>query len=106
MTTPTAVSATATPVATAAPAPAPATPAPAAAPMVATPDAMMANGGETSTGGGVKDFFKSLNWVEVGISALAVAALTYKMINNDLQRQIDELKMNMQSAMKGRYKTI
>lgn len=97
------------------------TPAPApmvAQPMVAsTPDPMMENGGATKSGG-VGDFFKSLNWVEVGISILAVASLTYliyyhrfklkqdKMINNDLQRQIDELKMNMQSAMKGRYKSI
>ena len=29
-----------------------------------------------------------------------------KMINNELQKQIDEIKMNIQSTMKGKYKTI
>ncbi len=69
-------------------------------------------------GGRTKGFFKSLNWVEVGFSILGVAALTYvihyyryklvqdKMINNELQRQIDEVKMNVQTAMKGKYKVI
>jgi hypothetical protein len=56
--------------------------------------------------------------MEIGFSILGVAALTYvvyyyrfklkqdKMINNELQRQIDELKMNLQSSMKEKYKSI
>ena len=101
------------------PAPAPAvapTPAPAAPMVQAQPT--MADGGMTSDSGGSKNFFSSLNWMEVGFSILGVAALTYviyyyrfkmkqdKMVNNELQRQIDELKMNLQSSMKGKYKSI
>jgi hypothetical protein len=94
-----------------------------AAPAPTTPIApettpIMADGGEMDNGGGIKGFFKSLNWIEVGFSILGVAALTYvihyyrfklrqdKMINNELQRQIDEVKMNVQTAMKGKYKSI
>jgi hypothetical protein len=29
-----------------------------------------------------------------------------KMVNNELQRQIDELKLNLQSALKNKYKSI
>lgn len=76
---------------------------------------IMADGGSVSSGGG---FFKSLNWLEVGFGILGVAALLYaiqyyrfkvkedKMVNNELQRQMDEIKMNLQSSMKGKYKTI
>ena len=82
------------------------------------PMATMANGGQTGSGNSVTDFFKNLNLMEVGLSILGVAALIYtihyykfklkedKMINNDLQRQIDEIKMNLQNAMKSKYKTI
>lgn len=82
------------------------------------PMATMANGGQTGSGNSVTEFFKSLNLMEVGLSILGVAALIYtihyykfklkedKMINNDLQKQIDEIKMNVQTAMKGKYKTI
>ena len=96
------------------------TPTPMPTPEVATPQPMtMENGGATpssSNSGG--SFFSSLNWLEVGFSVLGVAALSYviyyyrfklkqdKLINNELQRQIDELKMNMQTNMKGKYKTI
>jgi hypothetical protein len=79
----------------------------------------MAYGGETSSsGGGVKAFFQSLNWLEIGFSILGVATLSSviyyykyklkqdKMINNELQRQIDEIKMNMQTAPKAKAKTI
>lgn len=109
-------SAVSTPVAAAPPSVAPAPVS--AEPIVASPPVTaMEQGGSTSSGG-IKGFFSSLNWVEVGISILTVTALSYliyyhrfklkqdKMINNELQRQIDELKMNMQSAMKGRYKTL
>jgi hypothetical protein len=87
-------------------------------PIVAEATPIMADGGTTESGGGVKGFLKSLNWIEVGFSILGVAALTYvihyyrfklrqdKMINNELQRQIDEVKMNVQTAMKGKYKSI
>lgn len=99
----------------------PPAPTPAPAPIVATPSVVMADGGTTASSSGdsgLKGFLSSLNWVEVIIASLGVAALTYtifyyrfklkqdKMINSELQRQIDELKMNMQSAMKGRYKTL
>jgi hypothetical protein len=96
------------------------TPTPTPTPEVATPQPMtMENGGATPSGsssGG--SFFSSLNWLEVSFSILGVAALSYviyyyrfklkqdKLINNELQRQIDELKMNMQTNMKGKYKTI
>jgi len=96
------------------PAPTPTAP-PSNAPLVtAQPMPTMAEGGTTSDG----SFFKSLNWMEVGFSILGVAALSYviyyyrfklkqdKMINNELQRQIDELKMNMQTSMKGKYKSM
>lgn len=98
---------------------APAAPvAPVAAPMAAPQAPIMESGGEVSSSGGIKGFFSSLNWLEVGLSILGVSALTYviyyyrykltqdKMINNELQRQIDEIKMNVQTGMKGKYKTI
>ena len=84
---------------------------------------IMADGGTTidsgsSSGGGIKSFFDSLNWVEVGFAILGVASLSYviyyyrfklqqdKMINNELQRQIDEIKINVQSVLKDKYKKI
>ena len=82
------------------------------------PMATMADGGQTKSGNSITDFFKSLNVMEVGLSILSVTALFYiihyykfkmnedKMINNELQKQIDEIKMNIQSTMKGKYKTI
>lgn len=111
--TPMPTSAVATPMPTPTP-----TPTPTPQPMVVNNDApMMADGGSTSEGG-TKGFLKSLNWIEVGFGILGVAALTYviyyyrfkvqqdKLINNELQRQIDEIKMNLQTTMKGKYKTI
>jgi len=104
-------------------APAP-TPAPAPMPTAPTPTPMpnvvMGEGGSTEGGdnGGGKSFWKSLNLMEIGFSILGVASLSYviyyyqfklkqdKLINNELQRQIDEIKMNMQTNMKGKYKTI
>ena len=115
--TPSVVAQMPTAVATPTPTPAPA-PAPTGTPMVMTnPTPTMAEGGATSNGG-VKSFFQSLNWVEVGFSILGVATLSYlifyyrfklqqdKMINNELQRQIDEVKMNLQTQLKTKYKTI
>lgn len=106
-----------------APAPAPApTPAPTPAPMPQVAESnvpMMADGGQTSSSSG--SFFKSLNWIEVGFAILGVYAISGaimyyrykikqdKLINNDLQRQIDELKMNVQtglSAKNTKYKTL
>lgn len=86
------------------------------APIVDMP--IMADGGSVNEGGGVKGFFGSINWLEAGFAILGVASLTYviyyyrfklkqdKMINNELQRQIDEVKMNVQSSMKSAYKSI
>ena len=96
------------------------TPTPTPTPDMATPQPMtMENGGATPSGSNSSgSFFGSLNWLEVSFSILGVAALSYviyyyrfklkqdKLINNELQRQIDELKMNMQTNMKGKYKTI
>ena len=99
-----------------------ASPAPAVAPTTPAPVAMtMENGGgmpSTSPSTNDGSFFKSLNWLEVAFGILGVASLTYvifyyrfklkqdKLINNDLQRQIDEVKMNVQGLMKNKYKTI
>jgi hypothetical protein len=98
---------------------APAAPvAPVAAPMAAPQAPIMESGGEVSSSGGIKGFFSSFNWLEAGLCILGVSALSYviyyyrykltqdKMINNELQRQIDEIKMNVQTGMKGKYKTI
>lgn len=113
-----------TPIATPTPAPAPApAPTPAPAPMVAQPNVQMADGGNvvsdnSSGGSGFTGFLKDLNWMEIGFSILGVSALAYviyyyrfkiqqdKLINNELQRQIDEIKMNMQTTLKGKYKSI
>jgi hypothetical protein len=76
---------------------------------------MMENGGSTDS---VSGFFKSLNWFEIGFAILGVASLSYviyyyrfklqqdKLINNEMQRQLDEIKMNLQTKMNGKYKTI
>ena len=115
--------ATTTPIPNATPTPqavaTPTTPTPTPTPDVATPQPMtMENGGATPSSNSGGSFFGSLNWLEVSFSILGVAALSYviyyyryklkqdKLINNELQRQIDELKMNMQTNMKGKYKTI
>jgi hypothetical protein len=97
------------------------TPTPMATPDMSSQQPMtMANGGTTQDSGKSNSgsFFGSLNWLEVSFSILGVAALSYviyyyrfkikqdKLINNELQRQIDEIKMNMQTNMKGKYKTI
>ena len=94
-------------------APAPVPQAEAGASPTATP--IMANGGETSSG---TSFFKSINWLEFGFMVLGTTALLYtinyykvqmektKLLNQRTARQIDELKMNLQSEMKGKYKEI
>lgn len=114
-TTPTIEPIATTPVATPTPQVVATPPTPTPTPTPTTP--IMADGGTTSEGG-VKGFFKQLNWIEVGFSILGVAALSYviyyyrfklkqdKMINNELQRQIDEIKMNVQSQLKTKYKSI
>jgi len=85
-----------------------------AIPQVATPTPVMANGGETSGG----SFFKNINWVEIGFMVLGSAALIYtmhyykvqlqknKLFQTRTSKQIDELKMNLQSVMKNKYKEI
>jgi len=114
ITTPTPAPAVATPTPAPTPAPAPMV----AEPMVQAQPNMMESGGDVGGDGSVKSFFKSLNWIEVGLTILGVTALIYtihyyrfkskedKLVNNDLQRQIDEIKMNLQSKMNGKYKTI
>lgn len=79
------------------------------------PAPIMQDGGAV---GSKKGFFNQVNWIEAGFAILGVTALLYtihyyrfrakqdKMVNNELQRQIDEIKMNVQGSMKGKYKTI
>ena len=83
------------------------------APMTAN---VMESGGETSSSSG--SFFSNINWVQVGFMVLGTTALLYtifyykveitknKLINNRLGKQVDELKMNLQSLMKDKYKEI
>lgn len=83
---------------------------------VMSPTPIMANGGTTQ--GGIKGFFKTLNWVEVGFMILGATALMFTIQyyrnklkddreqRNEHQRQMDEIKMNLQSAMKGKYKSL
>lgn len=98
------------------PSPAP-VPAPVNAPMpTSSPAPIMASGGTTQ--GGIKGFFKSLNWVEAGFMILGATALLFTIQyyrnklkadreqRSDQQRQIDEIKMNLQSSMKGKYKSL
>lgn len=77
---------------------------------------VMESGGQTSSSSG--SFFSNINWVEVGFMILGTTALLYtifyykvelkknKLINNRLNKQVDELKMNLQSLMKDKYKEI
>lgn len=90
---------------------------PTSSPMATAPATPMADGGTTPTnsGGG---FFKSINWLEVGFMVLGAWALMQtikyyrnKMISDkkektETQKQIDELKMNLQSALKNKYKSL
>lgn len=77
---------------------------------------VMANGGETSG-----SFFRNVNWVQIGFLMLGTAALfsliyyhtqdmKRKKVSDarltQLGRQIDELKMNIKPAMKGKYKEL
>jgi hypothetical protein len=83
-----------------APAPAPAAPAPAAAP---TP-APASGGGSMSS---IKEAFASLNWIEVGLGALGVAALfktmdyynymqnVQKSARTELENKIDDLSIKV-----------
>jgi hypothetical protein len=64
------------PVSTPAPAPA-AAPMPMAAPAPAAPATAMAEGGETSGGGGIRGWFGDINVVEVSVSALIVGVGIY-----------------------------
>ncbi len=64
------------PVSTPAPAPA-AAPMPMAAPPPAAPAPAMAEGGETTSGGGIRGWFGDINVVEVSVSALIVGVGIY-----------------------------
>lgn len=106
-------------VAVTSPAPTMAMPAttPIAAAPTATPPANMPASGESSSDS-INDFFKSINWMEAGFAILAALGLYYtiyyyryrikegKVANSDMQRQLDELKMNVQGAMKGKYQSL
>ncbi len=98
---------------------APVQPVVAAAPMVAqpipAPNPAFADGGAVAPAAG---FWKNLNWIEVGFMIFGSTAL-YFTINYyrqnaiakrkeiaELQREVDEVKMNVQTNMKGAYKTL
>lgn len=104
-----------TPIQTASPMPNPIpTPMPMDTPAVSQPPIapVMAEGGSVSGDGDWMSFIKRLNWLEIGIGVLSVTALFWvikyyrtkikedKLINNELQRQLDEHKINILSAMK------
>jgi hypothetical protein len=103
-----------------------ATPPPAITPSSTIPNpidsnmATMAEGGSvgSSSKSGLANFFSGWNWLEIGLMTLGVAGVFYtinyyrfrvksdKTENADIQRQLDEVKMNVQSAMKGKYQQI
>jgi hypothetical protein len=111
------------------PTPIPAVATPTPTPNVAPPTPMVANPTPTvdaspmpmSNGGSIgssnSSFFKNINILEVMFLATGLAAMLYviryyrfklkedKMINNELQKQIDELKLNMQTNLKSKYKS-
>ena len=78
---------------------------------------VMESGGSTATGG-LRGFFNGINWIEVGFMILGSVALYYtiqyyrdklkqdRQVRDEHQRQIDEIKMNVQTAMKGKYKSL
>ena len=88
---------------------APTTPSVEATPPAPPPPAMpqMAQGGSTSSGGGLKDTFKNMNWVEVGFGILGATALFYAIyyfrynINNqktfvkNMEGKVDDLTIRM-----------
>lgn len=87
---------------------------PAAATTTTAAAPMMAEGGATSGG----SFWKSLNWLEIGFMVLGATSLFVlikyyrdkakedKKERSETQRQVDELKMNLQNALKNKYKTL
>lgn len=88
---------------------APPTPSVEATPPPTPPPAMpqMADGGTTSSGGGLKETFKNMNWVEVGFGILGATALFYAIyyfrynINNqksfvkNMEGKVDDLTIKM-----------
>lgn len=92
-------------------------PAPVTTEAIPTAAPIMANGGETTSSSG-RSFFKNINWIEFGFMVLGTTALLYtihyykvqteknKLLNQRTAKQIDELKMNLQTAMKGKYKEL
>jgi hypothetical protein len=127
-TTPSGVNVKSAPVASVAPMEAPMAtpPPPAITPSSTIPNpidsnmATMAEGGSvgSSSKSGLANFFSGWNWLEIGLMTLGVAGVFYtinyyrfrvksdKTENADIQRQLDEVKMNVQSAMKGKYQQI
>lgn len=77
-----------------------------------------ADGGSVPKKSGFAEFFSGWNWLEIGLMTLGVAGVFYtinyyryrvkadKTDNVDIKRQLDEVKMNVQSAMKGKYQQI
>jgi hypothetical protein len=97
---------------------------PATPPATSNATPQMADGGsvegksESGLMSDAKNFVKSVNWLEIGFMVLGALGIIYTInyyrykqkesdvANKDMQRQLDEVKMNVQSAMKGKYQSI
>ncbi len=93
----------------------PVMPVPMQQPPSPAPAVQFDNGGATNS---TASFFKSLNWIEIGFMILGATAMLFtikyyrekavtdKANREQTQMQLDEVKMNLQTAMKGKYKTL
>jgi hypothetical protein len=78
----------------------------------------MESGGATNITSSWNEFLKSLNIIEVGFMILGATSLYFiiyyynrramseKSEMMDIQKQLDEIKMNLRSSMKEKYKNI
>lgn len=78
----------------------------------------MESGGATNITSSWNDFFKSLNVIEVGFMVLGVTSLYFiiyyynrrtmyeKNQLTDIQKQLDEVKMNLRNQLQEKYKTV
>lgn len=84
------------------------TPAPITTPASPMPQNTMAMGSEMSSGGGGSQFFKSIDWVEIGMGALGALGLYFviyyyknkvifeKMEKSQIQKQLDVIKSELE----------
>jgi hypothetical protein len=103
-------------------APAPAPAAAPAAPAMETPPIQTGGAGSFAEGGAtntntISGFFKSLNWLEIGMLILGSIGIYYSIyyhknkikqeasIHPKFQKKIDEIEMNLKTAMGKKYKS-